>query len=210
MYKDINTLYEELKAKGIKTNIETYGADINEQIDKLNGEVKIIMQLVRNIHPDYINDGHYYYQGNPRYDRVNKIAANDKFWDNADTMALWNGILPNRWKQEIITAWLLMTSWERMEIFQYMPTNWLFNEVDLIDLVEYISYHNSFLTPLASCLLLRLNANEAPFVQKVKDILQNNSEVGMVNELLIQVIVKSVKKITTCCTTTRRLATKHY
>jgi hypothetical protein len=190
MYTDINTLYEELKAKGTKTNIETYGTDINEQIEKLNGEAKTLMQLVRNIHPDYVND-HYYYQGNPRYDRVNNIAANDKFWDNDDAMALWDGILPNRWEKEIITAWPLMTSWGRMEIFQYMPTNWLFNEVDLIDLVEYISYHNSFLTPLASCLLLRLNANDAPFVQKVKDILQNNSEVGTVNELLIQIIVKS-------------------
>jgi hypothetical protein len=191
MYKDINALYEELKARGTQTNIETYGTDINEQIEKLNGEAKTLMKLVRNIHPDYINDGHYYYQGNARYDRVNKIAANDKFWENTDAMALWNGILPNRWKQEIITAWPLMTSWERMEIFQTMPTNWLFNEVDLIDLVEYISYQNSFLSPLASSLLLRLNANDAPFLEKVNNILQNNSEVGIVNELLIQVILKS-------------------
>jgi hypothetical protein len=196
MPKDIQLLYENLKAKGLKINTETYSTERLKAAFDLKGDAREIMLCVTNQHPDFKDNTYIFYEGTPQFLHAKNILFSNEtdgktLWDNPDFDVLWQDFFPKNWEKDTKRAWHRLSTVEKFSLLNAFANNWAFAETTLVDWLDYTNYGYDFMPPFVHFITEALNANEKPIFDKIKAIFQNEAETGVINNLILLGVLKS-------------------
>jgi hypothetical protein len=196
MPKDINLLYENLKAKGLKINTETYSAERLKAAFELKGDTREVMLCVTNQHPDFKDNSYIFYETTPQFEYAKNILLSNEtdsktLWDNPDFDVLWQYFFPKNWEKDTKRAWHRLSTVEKFSLLNAFANNWAFAETTFVDWLDYAIYGHDFMLSFVYFITEALNANEKPVFDKIKAVLQNEAESGVINNLILLGVLKS-------------------
>ncbi|MFM2269068.1 MAG: hypothetical protein RL757_2509 [Bacteroidota bacterium] len=191
-------IVEYLLQKGIEKpeNIEK---NIATRVAALTGEAKDLALWLTNAHPEIpTNELQYpFYEGNKRHtaviDLLKAVPEGKTFWETANYDSLWADFLPKKWENTVKNAWNKFGIYEKARTLYALATDWLLREIDAY---EYLTYYNSIQSisgdfPYVPIAVKMVNDSDEKMVKLLKDILQNEAEIGTVNVAIIQIAMQS-------------------
>ncbi len=189
-----DTIVQYLNQKGIFPEKENRQA---ERTAKLTGEAKNLVLWLCNAHPEIpTNELPYpFYEGNKRYaaviDLLKAVSEGKMLWETANYDSLWADFLPKKWETLVKETWDKLTMSGKAQTLYALATNWFFREIDGYEYLMFYNTADSSLSAYPSMAVEAMNRGDEKLASLLKNILQNEAEIGVINVAIIQIAMQS-------------------
>jgi hypothetical protein len=195
--KSYENLLEYINKRGNKRQKEQTDETLLADAQSLTGDAKTLVLWLLNAHPDIPKGelNYPFYEGNMRYTRVSdvikSIPEGSTFWTTSNYNTLWDAFFPKHWEVLVKNAWEQIPLNDKLNTLYGLATEWRLKELDIYEFLDFNTALQGKTTfPIVPIATQALNNGDEKLATQIKNILQNEGEIGEISPDIILISLK--------------------